>query len=54
MTAIDYWVADGELHYRVSDGSEGALDINDLDLQRTVDENAKRGVPFTLKPQPEE
>jgi hypothetical protein len=52
LAATDYWVADGKLHYRVSDGGESTLDINDLDLQRTVDENAKRGVPFTLKPQP--
>jgi hypothetical protein len=52
MAATDYWVADGKLHYRLSDGGESALNFNDLDLQRTVDENAKRGVPFTLKPQP--
>ena len=52
LAATDYWVADGKLHYRVSDGGESTLDMNDLDLQRTVDENAQRGVPFTLKPQP--
>jgi len=52
IDATDYWIADGGLHYRRSDGSESTLDINNLDLQRTVDENAKRGVPITLKPQP--
>jgi len=52
ITAWDYWVGDGKLHYRVRDGGESALDINDLDWQRTVDENTKRGVPITLKPQP--
>jgi len=52
IDATDYWFADGGLHYRRSDGSESTLDINNLDLQRTVDENAKRGVPITLKPQP--
>jgi hypothetical protein len=52
LAATDYWVEDSKLHYRVSDGGESTLDMNDLDLQRTVDENAKRGVPFTLKPQP--
>ena len=52
LPATDYWVADGKLHYRISYGGEEAVDIGLLDLQRTVDENAKRGVKFTLKPQP--
>ena len=52
LATTDYWIADGKLHYRVSEGGESTLDMNDLDLQRTVDENAQRGVPFTLKPQP--
>ena len=50
--ASDYWVADGKLHYRITYGGENVLEINQLDLQRTVDENAKRGIRFTLKPQP--
>lgn len=50
--ATDYWVANGKLHYRISYGGESAIEMNQLDLQRTVDENAKRGVRFTLKPQP--
>jgi hypothetical protein len=50
--ASDYWIADGKLHYNVDYSGESATDINDLDLQRTVDENAKRGVRFTLKPHP--
>jgi len=52
LVAWDYWVAGGKLHYTVRYGGESELDINDIDLQRTVDENAKRGVPFKLKPQP--
>jgi hypothetical protein len=52
LVAWDYWVADGKLHYSLRYGSESALDMNDLDLQRTVDENAKRGVLFRLKPHP--
>ena len=48
----DYWVGNGKLHYRVKDGGESALDMSDLDWQQTVDENAKRGVPITLQPQP--
>src|SRR6185437_5290184 len=35
----DYWVADGELHYIASYGGENAVDLSQLDLQRTTDEN---------------
>jgi len=53
-TATDYWLADNELHYVVNDGDESTILLDQFDLQRTVDENAERGVPFTLKPNPEE
>jgi hypothetical protein len=46
----DYWVADGRLHYKTSDGAENVMEMNQLDLQRTVDVNASRGVDFTLRP----
>jgi hypothetical protein len=52
VPATDYWVAGDKLHYRITYGGEEAIDMGQLDLQRTVDENAKRGVRFTLKPQP--
>jgi hypothetical protein len=48
----DYWLADGKLHYVTSYGGDNAVDESRVDLQRTVDENAARGVDFTLKPQP--
>jgi len=48
----DYWLADGKLHYVTSYGGDNAVDESKLDLQRTVNENAARGVDFTLKPQP--
>lgn len=50
----DYWVADGKLYYLTAYGAEDAIDMNDLDLQKTVDVNAKRGVSFTLKPKPDQ
>lgn len=50
--ATDYWMADGKLHYYVNYSGESTVDIDQLDLQRTVDENSKRGVQFTLKPNP--
>ncbi|HEV3483534.1 MAG TPA: hypothetical protein VGR97_14545 [Candidatus Acidoferrales bacterium] len=49
----DYWVADGKLHYVTSYGGENAVDLGDLDLQRTTDENAKQGIAITLRPAPE-
>ncbi len=51
--ASDYWVADNRLHFRVDYGGENTIDIDQLDLQRTVDENAKRNIRFALKPQPD-
>ncbi|MGA7921363.1 MAG: hypothetical protein WCA38_17020 [Candidatus Acidiferrales bacterium] len=48
----DYWLAGGRLHYVTSYGGENVIDESQLDLQRTVDENAKRGVDFTLRPEP--
>jgi hypothetical protein len=52
-TATDYWLADNELHYVVNDGEEHRIHIAQLDFQRTVDENANRGVTLSLKPNPD-
>jgi hypothetical protein len=52
FTATDYWLSGSELHYVVSYGREGTIDIGQLDWQRTADENARRGVRFSLKPKP--
>jgi hypothetical protein len=49
----DYWLAAGKLHYVTSYGGENSIDVNQLDLQRTVNENALRGVTFTLRPAPD-
>ena len=50
--ASDYWLADGKLHYTVNYVGESTVDLDQVDLQRTVDENARRGVRFSLKPSP--
>jgi hypothetical protein len=52
LAADDYWMADGQFHYRVKYGGESSVGTDEVDMQRTVDENAKRGVRFTLKPKP--
>lgn len=51
-SARDYWVSGGQLHIVLLSGSQTAIDINQLDVQRTVNENARSGVQFTLKPGP--
>jgi hypothetical protein len=48
----DYWVADGKLHYVTNYGGENSIDLDQIDIQRTVDVNAKRGIDVTLKPAP--
>jgi hypothetical protein len=50
--ATDYWLVDNKLHYRANYGAESVVNLDEVDLQRTVDENARRGVRFTLKPNP--
>ncbi|MGA9144868.1 MAG: hypothetical protein WA664_08265 [Candidatus Acidiferrales bacterium] len=51
-TASDYWLVDNKLHYVTSYSTESIVDMDEVDLQRTVDENSKRGVTFTLKARP--
>jgi hypothetical protein len=46
----DYWLEGGRFHYVTSYGGENAIDIGQLDLQRTVDENWRRGITFSLRP----
>jgi hypothetical protein len=53
LPVADYWVADYKLHYITPNGGENAMDLDQLDVQRTVDMNATRGVSFTLKPAPQ-
>jgi hypothetical protein len=53
FAVTDYWVADYELHYIVDGARENTIDLDQIDVQRTVDENAARGVTFTLKPAPD-
>jgi hypothetical protein len=48
--AMSYWLDAGKLHYITNYGGETTVDMGQLDLQRTVDENARIGVDFTLRP----
>jgi hypothetical protein len=49
---MSYWLDAGKLHYITNYGGESTIDMSQLDLQRTVDENARLGASFTLKPAP--
>jgi len=49
----DYWIADNKLHYVTNYGGENSIPLDQLDMQRTVDVNAKRGVNITLRPTPQ-
>lgn len=49
MTA--YWSSGNTLHYVNGQGGVSRLDVSQIDLQRTVDENAKHGVRFPIQPQ---
>jgi hypothetical protein len=53
FVAADYWLKGGVLHYNVNYGGLGTVNMDEVDLQRTVDENARRGVRFSLKPDPD-
>jgi hypothetical protein len=46
----DYWLEGGRLHYVTTYGGANAIELEALDVQRTVDENAKHGVTFALRP----
>ncbi len=46
----DYWIDDEEeLRYVTTYGGMNIVDLQSLDLYATAKENAKRGIPFTLK-----
>lgn len=47
-----YWVAGGKLHYVTTYGGENSIPIENVNVQKTVDENAALGHPFTLTPAP--
>jgi len=49
----DYWFADGQLHYVLMDGEASSVGQDQVDLPRTNDENAKSGVKFILKSDPD-
>lgn len=47
-----YWLQDNQLYYITTYNIKTSIPIGDLDLQKTVDLNAKLGTTFTLSPKP--
>jgi hypothetical protein len=50
FAVTDYWLEGGRLHYVTTYGGANAIELDALDTQKTVDQNAKSGVTFTLRP----
>ena len=48
----DYWYDDGKLVYSTSTGQDSVA-LDQIDMQKTLDVNAKRGLVFTLRPAPQ-
>jgi hypothetical protein len=45
----DYWVDGDKLGYITTYGRQNAIDLDRLDLQKTVNLNSTRGIPFVLQ-----
>jgi hypothetical protein len=52
FAASDYWVEGGRLYYVLSTGVANAVELDQVNLRRTVAENADLGVQVTLKSHP--
>jgi hypothetical protein len=52
LTVRDYWMIDGELHYILVSGAQRTVDLELVDLPRSNTENAKSGVKFIFKSEP--
>jgi hypothetical protein len=50
--ATDYWIEGKRLLYVVRSGAQGALDLDDVDWNRTLHLNAERGVTLVLRDRP--
>src|SRR6266568_4436351 len=52
FSVASYTVSDGRLHYLTAYGEQNDLAVDLLDLRKTIEANAARGVTFTLTPAP--
>jgi hypothetical protein len=47
---VAYWLKDGQLHYTTTYGGQNCLELDRIDLEKTVQLNAERGIQFVLHP----
>lgn len=52
FSARDYWITNDEFNLVLMDGGQKSFSLDQVDLPRTNDENAKSGVKFILKSDP--
>jgi len=57
FSVADYWFVNNEVHFTVPEGAPGkpgeqVIPIEELDLQRTIDVNTKRGFRFVMRNEP--
>jgi hypothetical protein len=48
---VAYWVEDGRLHYTTTYRGQNSLELDRIDLEKTVQLNAERGIEFVLHPE---
>jgi len=53
FAASDCWVEQGKLHYVLSTGAEKMVDLDQVDVKRTISGNADLGTQVNLKPRAE-
>ena len=46
----DYWYSGDQVHYVLLNGNVGVFNSSELDLRRTIDENARSGVKVVVNP----
>ncbi len=47
--ASDYWIEDPRLSYTLSDGTQGSVDLSDVNWGRTTQLNSERGIRLVLR-----
>jgi hypothetical protein len=57
LNVTDYWVVDDQLHFKIIEEAgakpvEHSIPFSELDLQKTIDVNTRRGFRFVLRNQP--
>jgi hypothetical protein len=53
FTVRDYWIDDEEFHYVLMNAVQNSINLEQVDLPRTNMENAKSGVKFIFKSEPD-